>query len=78
MTSMFTDSNVCDNVKMKSMNGKGTGYAGAAKKGDQLTSSDLKVRMDDAFGLASSNNGTSHVTAFDITNWFLMKNCLAC
>ena len=78
MTSMFTNSNVYDNDKMKSMNrGQAAGRGCTAKTGDE-TSSDLQTRMDSAFGLVSLGNGTSPVTAFDIINMFRMTHCLAC
>ena len=60
------------------MNGKGMGYAYAAKECDQSTFSGLQMRIDGAFGLVSLNNGTSNVTFFDIINIFLMVNFLVC
>ena len=74
MTNMLTNSNVYDNGKMKSMNGgKAAGRGRAAKTGDEI-SSDLQTRMDGAFGLVNSDNGTSPVTVFDIINMFRMTN----
>mmetsp|Transcript_28205 Transcript_28205/g.31997 ORF Transcript_28205/g.31997 Transcript_28205/m.31997 type:complete len:160 (-) Transcript_28205:565-1044(-) len=78
MTAMFTNSNVYDNGKMQSMNGgKAAGRGRAATTGDE-TSSDLQTRLDSAFGLVSSSNGTSPITAFDLINMFQMTHCLAC
>ena len=75
---MFTNSNVNDNGKMKSMNGsKAAGRGRAAKIGDE-TSSDLQTRLDGAFGLVSSGNGMSPITSFDIINILRMTNYLAC
>ena len=78
MTTMFMNSNIYDNGKMKSMNGgTAAGRGRAAMTGDE-TSNDLQTRLDGAFGLISSSNGTSPVTAFDIINMFRMTHCLAC
>ena len=68
ITSMFTNSNVYDNGKMKSMNGgKAADRGRAAKTGDE-SSSDLQTQLDSAFGLDSLGNGTSPITAFNIIN----------
>ena len=78
MTSMFTNSNVYDNGKMKSMNGgKAAGRGRAALTGDEI-SSDLQTRLDSAFGFVSSGNGTSPISSLDIINMLQMTNCLAC
>ena len=78
MTSMFTNSNVYDNGKMKSMNsGKAVGRGRAVKTGDE-TSSDLQTQLDSAFGFVSSGNGTSSITSFDIINMFRMTIFLVC
>jgi len=76
MTAMFTNSNIYENGKMKSMNGgKAAGCGQVATTGDE-TSSDLQTQLDGAFGLVSSGNGTSPVTAFDLINMFRMTHCL--
>ena len=78
MTSMFTNSNVYDNGKMKSMNsGKVVGQGRAATTGNE-TSSDLQTRLNGAFSLVSSENETSPITSFNIINMLRMTNYLAC
>ena len=78
MTAMFTNSNVYENGKMKYMNGGKAVGCGRVAMTRNETSSDLQTRMDGAFGLVSSGNRTSPVTAFDIINMFRMTHCLAC
>ena len=46
MMSMFTNLNVYDNSKMKSINGKGTSCAHVATECQQPPSSDLLISMD--------------------------------
>lgn len=78
VTSIFTNSNVYDNDKMKFMNGgKAASRGRVAKTGDE-TSNDLQTRLDSAFGLVSSGNGMSPFTSFDIINMFRMTNYLVC
>ena len=78
MTSMFTNSNINHNGKMKSINGcRAAGRGRAAKIGDK-TSSDLQTQLDDAFGLVSSGNVKSPITSFYIINMLQTTNCLAC
>ena len=70
MTSMFTNSNIYDNGKMKFMNGGRVAGHGCAATTGEDTSSDLQTRLDGVFGLVSSGNDTSLVTVFDIINMF--------
>ena len=77
MTSVFINSNVYDNSKMKSMKGKG--IAQSVTGSQQISSSkNLAILMDRSFGLNNSSNGIEKVTSFDVINMFCMTNCLAC
>ena len=78
MTSVFTNSNVYDNGKMKSMNGKGIARVVTGGNQTPSTSEFLTVTIDGSFGLNNSNNGTDKVTSSDIINMFRMTNYLAC
>ena len=57
--------------------GKAAGRGRAATTRDEI-SSNLQTRLDGAFGLVSSGNGTSPITSIDIINMLRMTNCLAC
>ena len=61
---------VYDNDKIKSMNGGQVVGRGRAATMGYETLSDLQTRMNGAFGLVSSGNGTSPVTVFDIIKLF--------